>query len=114
MMSDQCARVRVTYGGGFAGAVPRVDLTRSGLDEADARTMDEVCRQLLALTEAHSPRAPGLGADMAYYRVEMEGANGEKRSFTIPDNAGREGDALENNNIGAIVDRLANLPRSVR
>jgi hypothetical protein len=114
MMSDQCAKVRITYGGGFAGIIPRVDLTRSSLDEAGARTMDEACRQLLTLTEAHAPGTPRLGADMAHYRVEIEGANGEKHSFTIPDNAGRKGGALESSNIGAIVDQLADLARPAR
>jgi hypothetical protein len=114
MMSDQCAKVRITYGGGFAGTVPRVDLTRSGLGEANARTMDEVCRQLLTLAETQVSGTAKLGADMAYYRVEIERANGEKRSFTIPDTVVPKGSTLENSNIGALVDRLANLSHSAR
>ena len=115
-MSDQCARVRITETGGFAGNVPRpprVDLTRGSLDEAQSQSMDEACRQLLALAGADRAAAPASsthrGADLPGFRVEIEVENGETRTFEIP-YSGRQGSA----DIDAVIRRLENLSPSAQ
>jgi hypothetical protein len=114
-MSDRCDTVRITYRGSVAGDVPQVNLTRSGLDEAQSQTMEEACRQLLTLAEAQATATPNIGADNNLrYRVEIEVKNGGRRDFEIAVNPRRQGVTLGGADVGAIINRLEGLSRSGR
>lgn len=108
-MSGECAKLRITEVGGLAGNVPRpprVDLTRSGLDEARSRSMDEACRRLLAL--ARAAPSPQVGADIHGYHVEIEAEDGGTQSFAVP-HGGRRDSIPEGTGVDAIIKQLEGL-----
>lgn len=107
-MADRCGRLRIVQSGGFAGPVTLVEVDRASLDPSGAQALDEACRTLAAF--ASSPAAaPELGADLPSYRIEMEAADGGRRSFEI---AGEHAAFGADGGLTAIVDRLAGLKRS--
>jgi hypothetical protein len=109
-MPDQCAKVRITQKGGFAGQpVELVNVARTGLDEAQSQTMDEVCHQLLSLTQADS--AVKVGADTNLrYEIRIEPENGKPCTFEVPD-SGMPSRALGGIDIRDIIARLKDLSR---
>lgn len=102
---DACARIRVVQSGGFAGTVTLADVDRATLDPERARTLDQICGELSAASGAD--RGGEVGADLPEYRVEIEGANGATRAFTVA-GAGGQG-AAPGTDINALIGRLNRL-----
>jgi hypothetical protein len=120
-MSEPYTKVRVVQKGGVAGTLPLVDLDRNNLDEARSQSMDEACRDLLALADRSAAAAPEagkrIGADLPSYQVEIEAKDGKARTFTIPSGglpgSGHQG-ALGSFDAASIVQKLQSLAPSSR
>ena len=116
-MPEQSVKLRITQVGGISGTVPLVALSRSDLNEAEARIMDDVSRQLLQMAEAQAAAAPdaprAIGADIHGYHVEIEDKDGQIRTLRLPYHR-PQSRSVESGDIDSIIARLQQLSPSGR
>jgi len=113
-MPEQSVKLRITQVGGISGTVPLVALSRSDLNEAEARIMDDASRQLLQMAEAQSAAVPGaIGADIHGYHVEIENKDGQIRTLRLPYRR-PQSRSVESGDINSIIARLQQLSPSGR